>query len=168
MAGRSESDILGGALPADPCQSMANGHSGTGEVGKARSLQDLKTEGILQVPRRPDRARSVSHLPPLRWSSPRTSLSWGGSDEGEGAAVDSRKPPRDYIFLAALSCFCPIWPINIVAFVYSVMARNSFQNGDVDGARRLGRVARMLSVVALVGGILIIAVYCAVNFSLLQ
>ena len=36
--------------------------------------------------------------------------------------------------LAALSCFCPIWPINIVAFVYALMVRGGIYGamwGDV-------------------------------------
>ncbi|PNI13497.1 PRRT2 isoform 8, partial [Pan troglodytes] len=32
-------------------------------------------------------------------------------------------------------------------------SRNSLQQGDVDGAQRLGRVAKLLSIVALVGGV---------------
>ncbi|XP_044869308.1 proline-rich transmembrane protein 2 isoform X1 [Mauremys mutica] len=93
--------------------------------------------------------------------SPRPSLSRqpSGAEGGPGA-----EKPRDYILLAALSCFCPIWPINIVAFVYSVMSRNSLQQGDLDGARRLGRVAKLLSVVALLGGIVIIILSVAINF----
>lgn len=35
---------------------------------------------------------------------------------GEGT-----QKPRDYIILAILSCFCPMWPVNIVAFAYAVM-----------------------------------------------
>uniref|UniRef100_A0A8C8S8J1 Proline-rich transmembrane protein 2 n=1 Tax=Pelusios castaneus TaxID=367368 RepID=A0A8C8S8J1_9SAUR len=90
--------------------------------------------------------------------SPRSSLTRqpSGGEEAE--------KPRDFILLAALSCFCPIWPINIVAFVYSVMSRNSLQQGDVDGARRLGRVAKLLSIVALLGGVVIIILSLAINF----
>ncbi|TFJ96424.1 somatomedin-B and thrombospondin type-1 domain-containing protein [Platysternon megacephalum] len=93
--------------------------------------------------------------------SPRPSLSRQPSGAEGGPEVEK---PRDYILLAALSCFCPIWPINIVAFVYSVMSRNSLQQGDVDGARRLGRVAKLLSVVALLGGVVIIILSVAINF----
>lgn len=77
---------------------------------------------------------------------------------GEGT-----QKPRDYIVLAILSCFCPMWPVNIVAFAYAVMSRNSLQQGDVDGAQRLGRVAKLLSIVALVGGVLIIIASCVIN-----
>uniref|UniRef100_A0A452H6M6 Proline rich transmembrane protein 2 n=1 Tax=Gopherus agassizii TaxID=38772 RepID=A0A452H6M6_9SAUR len=93
--------------------------------------------------------------------SPRPSLSRQPSGTEGGPEAEK---PRDYILLATLSCFCPIWPINIVAFVYSVMSRNSLQQGDLDGARRLGRVAKLLSVVALLGGIVIIILSVAINF----
>ncbi|XP_074985224.1 proline-rich transmembrane protein 2 isoform X1 [Caretta caretta] len=93
--------------------------------------------------------------------SPRPSLSRQPSGAEGGPEAEK---PRDYILLAALACFCPIWPINIVAFVYSVMSRNSLQQGDVDGARRLGRVAKLLSMVALLGGVIIIILSVAINF----
>uniref|UniRef100_A0A8C0GP04 Uncharacterized protein n=1 Tax=Chelonoidis abingdonii TaxID=106734 RepID=A0A8C0GP04_CHEAB len=40
-------------------------------------------------------------------------------------------------------------PINLIPS----LSRNSLQQGDLDGAWRLGRVAKLLSVVALLGGI---------------
>ncbi|CAM4706971.1 unnamed protein product [Leuciscus chuanchicus] len=76
-----------------------------------------------------------------------------------------RSKPKDYLILAVIACFCPVWPINIVGFVYSIMSRNSLEQGNIDGARRLGRVAKLLSVVSLVGGALII-IACAVNLSI--
>ncbi|XP_039620814.1 proline-rich transmembrane protein 2-like [Polypterus senegalus] len=109
---------------------------------------------------------SIAHLPSVGTNSPRPSLCRQPST-ATNSAMDGEKP-RDYLILAVLSCFCPIWPINIVAFVYSVMSRNSFQQGDVDGARRLGRVAKLLSIVALVGGVLIIAMSCIINWGILS
>lgn len=29
--------------------------------------------------------------------------------------------PKNYLWLAIFSCFCPAYPINIVAFVFSIM-----------------------------------------------
>ncbi|XP_060222810.1 proline-rich transmembrane protein 2 isoform X2 [Meriones unguiculatus] len=98
--------------------------------------------------------------------SPRGSLSRHPSSQLAGPGVeggDGTQKPRDYIILAILSCFCPMWPVNIVAFAYAVMSRNSLQQGDVDGAQRLGRVAKLLSIVALVGGVLIIIASCVIN-----
>lgn len=51
--------------------------------------------------------------------SPRPSLTRQSSAITE-ATVDGSKP-RDYLILAILSCFCPLWPINIVALTFSVM-----------------------------------------------
>ncbi|KAF5899512.1 centrosomal protein of 55 kDa, partial [Clarias magur] len=76
----------------------------------------------------------------------------------------NRSKPKDYLILAIIACFCPVWPINIVGFVYSVMSRNSLEQGNIDGAIRLGRVAKLLSIVSIVGGVIII-VACAVNLS---
>ncbi|XP_039740480.1 proline-rich transmembrane protein 2 isoform X1 [Pteropus medius] len=56
--------------------------------------------------------------------SPRGSLSRHPSSQLAGSGVEggeSTQKPRDYIILAILSCFCPMWPVNIVAFAYAVM-----------------------------------------------
>nr|XP_040032216.1 trafficking regulator of GLUT4 1 [Gasterosteus aculeatus aculeatus] len=76
-----------------------------------------------------------------------------------------RTKVKDYLLLSVLACFCPVWPINIVGFVYAVMSKNSLEQGNLDGAVRLGRVAKMLSVVSLVGGTLII-IACIVNLAI--
>uniref|UniRef100_A0A1A8QVN3 Tumor suppressor candidate 5 n=2 Tax=Nothobranchius TaxID=28779 RepID=A0A1A8QVN3_9TELE len=81
------------------------------------------------------------------------------------AGVQETPRPRDYLILVIISCFFPVWPVSIVALVYSVMSRNSLQNGDVDGARRLGRLARLLSIVSIILGLLIIIVYVVVYFN---
>uniref|UniRef100_A0A665XEP4 Proline-rich transmembrane protein 2 n=1 Tax=Echeneis naucrates TaxID=173247 RepID=A0A665XEP4_ECHNA len=94
-------------------------------------------------------------------SSPRSSLTRRPSTITE-PAVDGSKP-RDYLVLAILSCFCPLWPLNIVALTFSVMSRNSLQQGNIDGARRLGRNAMVLSVVSILGGIAIISDSCSVT-----
>ncbi|XP_021528029.1 proline-rich transmembrane protein 2 isoform X1 [Aotus nancymaae] len=56
--------------------------------------------------------------------SPRGSLSRHPSSQLAGPGVEGgegTQKPRDYIILAILSCFCPMWPVNIVAFAYAVM-----------------------------------------------
>ncbi|GLD57256.1 trafficking regulator of GLUT4 1 [Lates calcarifer] len=79
------------------------------------------------------------------------------------ATVQETPKPRDYLILVIFSCFCPVWPVSIVALVYSIMSRNSLQAGDMDGARRLGRLARLLSIVSIILGVLIIVVYVSVS-----
>ncbi|XP_034993134.1 proline-rich transmembrane protein 2 isoform X2 [Zootoca vivipara] len=151
-----------GTTPAPPTSPPAR--------SKSASLNDLKPQhSVNGGPRHVVRGSLSGSQVHLAGSagSPRASLSRQASATGS-AAGEAGEKPRDYIFIAALSCFCPIWPINIVAFVYSVMSRNSFQQGDIDGARRLGRVAKLLSIVALVGGVLIIVASCAINFGVFQ
>uniref|UniRef100_A0A667WL77 Proline-rich transmembrane protein 2 n=1 Tax=Myripristis murdjan TaxID=586833 RepID=A0A667WL77_9TELE len=92
--------------------------------------------------------------------SPRPSLS-RHSSIATNPPLDRTKA-KDYLVLAVLACFCPVWPINIVGFVYSIMSKNSLEQGNLDGAVRLGRVAKLLSVVSLVGGTVII-IACIVN-----
>ncbi|KAM4530220.1 uncharacterized protein PAE49_022832 isoform 1-T5 [Odontesthes bonariensis] len=101
----------------------------------------------------------------LAVGSPRPSLTRQPSAITEATADGSK--PRDYLFLAILSCFCPLVPVNIVALTFSVMSRNSLQQGNVDGARRLGRNAMVLSVVSILGGIAIIAAAIALNWGLI-
>ncbi|XP_029694151.1 trafficking regulator of GLUT4 1 isoform X2 [Takifugu rubripes] len=109
--------------------------------------------------RKGSRASSISYTA----FSPRPSLS-RHSSIATNPPLDRTKV-KDYLLLSVLACFCPVWPINIVGFVYSIMSKNSLEQGNLDGAVRLGRVAKMLSVVSLVGGTLII-VACIVNLAI--
>uniref|UniRef100_A0A8C1UDK0 Uncharacterized protein n=1 Tax=Cyprinus carpio TaxID=7962 RepID=A0A8C1UDK0_CYPCA len=49
-------------------------------------------------------------------------------------------------------------------FSFYSQSRNSLQQGNVDGARRLGQNAKILSIVSLVGGILIIVLTIGINW----
>ncbi|XP_048412401.1 transmembrane protein 233 isoform X2 [Stegostoma tigrinum] len=73
---------------------------------------------------------------------------------------------RKYIFLTIFSCFCPSYPINIVAFVFSMMALHSYNEGDIDGAKKLAHLATLVAIAAIIVGLLIIAVSCIVHFSM--
>ncbi|XP_050965926.1 transmembrane protein 233-like [Labeo rohita] len=53
--------------------------------------------------------------------------SWFGS-------TTPRPPLRNYLLLTILTCFCPAYPVNILALVFSVMSRNSYDQGDYDGS----------------------------------
>ncbi|XP_063791339.1 proline-rich transmembrane protein 2 [Pseudophryne corroboree] len=133
---------------------------------KSSSLNDLKAQPAANGgPRPPSPTGSEGRLAQAASNSPRPSLCRQAST-ATASAIEAEKP-KDYLLIAILSCFCPMWPVNIVGFVYSIMSRNSLQQGDVDGALRLGRVAKLLSIVALVGGILIITVSCVINFGIL-
>ncbi|XP_028621247.1 transmembrane protein 233 [Grammomys surdaster] len=73
--------------------------------------------------------------------------------------------PNNYLWLTIFSCFCPAYPINIVALVFSVMSLNSYNDGDYEGARRLGRNAKWVAIASIIIGLVIIGVSCAVHFS---
>ncbi|XP_015130881.1 transmembrane protein 233 isoform X1 [Gallus gallus] len=73
--------------------------------------------------------------------------------------------PKNYLLLSILSCFCPAYPINIVAFVFAVMALNSYNQGDIEGSRRLGRNALWVAVASIIIGLVIIGIYCVVHFT---
>lgn len=109
----------------------------------------------------PLRSGSAGHLGAAPLSPSRVSLS-RTSSTGNAAAIQEEQKPKDYLILVIISCFCPVWPVSIVALVYSIMSRNSLQSGDMDGAKRLGRLARLLGIVAIVLGLLIIVVYVVV------
>lgn len=108
----------------------------------------------------PLRSGSAGHLAAAPLSPSRASLSRSSTGN---VGVQETPKPKDYLILVILSCFCPAWPVSIVALVYSIMSRNSLQSGDVDGARRLGKLARLLSVVSIILGIVAIVVFVSVS-----
>ncbi|KAM4808079.1 transmembrane protein 233 [Rhinophrynus dorsalis] len=73
--------------------------------------------------------------------------------------------PKNYLILTIFACFCPAYPVNIVAFVFAIMALNSYNDGDIDGSRRLGKNALYVSVASIIIGLLVIATYCVVHFT---
>ncbi|XP_038229899.1 transmembrane protein 233 [Dermochelys coriacea] len=87
-----------------------------------------------------------------------------GSPE-TSAQHEPEPEPRSYLALSIFSCFCPAYPINIVAFVFSIMALNSYSRGDIEGSRRLGRNALWVAVASIMIGLLIIGIYCVVHFT---
>uniref|UniRef100_A0A8I5ZTI1 Transmembrane protein 233 n=1 Tax=Rattus norvegicus TaxID=10116 RepID=A0A8I5ZTI1_RAT len=126
----------------------------------------------------PQAARTVrsSSLP----VSPTSPMSQYASRSDSKGALDSSSPevnteddkteedmpaPSNYLWLSIVSCFCPAYPINIVALVFSIMAQNSYNDGDYEGARRLGRNAKWVAVASIIIGLVIIGVSCAVHFS---
>ncbi|XP_053426878.1 trafficking regulator of GLUT4 1 [Nycticebus coucang] len=114
----------------------------------------------------PYKAISEKHL---EASLPRSPGSRASSRRASSIATTSyaqdQEVPKDYLILAIVSCFCPVWPLNLIPLIFSIMSRSSMQQGDRDGARRLGRLARLLSITFIVMGIVIIIVAVTVNFA---
>ncbi|XP_056415104.1 trafficking regulator of GLUT4 1 [Hyla sarda] len=122
-------------------------------MSSEKSIGDLDQNGHSL----PYKSVSAGQLESAPLSPSRGSLARASSTATTTAQEQNR--PTDYLVLAILSCFCPVWPVNIVALVFSIMSRNSMQQGDMDGARRLGRLARLLSVVSILLGIVIIILF---------
>ncbi|KAL6456239.1 hypothetical protein MHYP_G00347820 [Metynnis hypsauchen] len=91
----------------------------------------------------------------------------GSLDHSLGRSVEAEGPPplRNYIFFTIFTCFCPAWPINIVALVFSMMSQSSYDNEDYDGSQRLGRKALHMGIASLIIGLLIIMIFCIVHFT---
>ncbi|XP_004843747.1 transmembrane protein 233 isoform X2 [Heterocephalus glaber] len=73
--------------------------------------------------------------------------------------------PKNYLWLTIFSCFCPAYPINIVGLVFSIMSQNSYNEGDYEGARRLGRNAKWVAIASIIIGLIIITISCVVHFT---
>ncbi|XP_038829570.1 trafficking regulator of GLUT4 1 [Salvelinus namaycush] len=138
--------------------SMKMSSSFTVNVGSDKNL-DVDQNGHSL----PFRSGSAGHLAAAPLSPSRVSLSRSCTSSIGNAAVQEAQKPKDYLILVILSCFCPVWPVSIVALLFSIMSRNSLQSGDLDGAKRLGKLARLLSVVSIFLGVLIIVVSVTVS-----
>ncbi|XP_068094824.1 transmembrane protein 233 [Hyperolius riggenbachi] len=99
-------------------------------------------------------------------SNPEIKRALDGSPETNNEDESVQPPmPKNYLILSILACFCPAYPVNIVSFVFSLMALNSYNDGDLDGAQRLGRNALYVSIASIIIGLLVIATYCIVHYT---
>ncbi|XP_036383363.1 transmembrane protein 233 [Megalops cyprinoides] len=87
------------------------------------------------------------------------------TDHGLGGEGQGVPPLRNYLALTIFTCFCPAYPVNIVALVFSVMSQSSYDEGDYEGSQRLGRKALHLGVASIIIGLVLIAIYCIVHFT---
>ncbi|XP_023249646.1 transmembrane protein 233-like [Seriola lalandi dorsalis] len=89
----------------------------------------------------------------------------GSSDLVKNGEAQEIPPLRNYLCLTMFTCFCPAWPINIVALVFSVLAQKSYDEQDYDGSKRLGRKALHMGVISFIIGLMIITAYTIVHFT---
>ncbi|XP_030621843.1 transmembrane protein 233-like [Chanos chanos] len=103
-------------------------------------------------------------------SEEKTKRPLDGSAGSLGRGIEAQGPPplKNYIFLTIFTCFCPAWPINIVALVFSIMSQSSYDEEDYEGAQRLGRKALHMGIASMIIGILIIMTFCIVHFTTTQ
>ncbi|XP_071398850.1 trafficking regulator of GLUT4 1-like [Centroberyx affinis] len=111
--------------------------------GSVRSL-DADQNGH----RSPLKSGSVGHLAAPPKSSSRLSL--GVPPVPLGSA------PPSYLWLAVLSCVCPGLPLNLCALWYAHVSRSVLHTGDIEGARKFGRLSMLLSCISLLLGVAVI------------
>jgi len=99
--------------PAGHGMKMSTSFTVNMDVDKSQQEADLNGHGGAV------RSGSAGHLGAGASLSPsRASLSRSSTGN---AAVQETPKPKDYLILVILSCFCPVWPVSIVALVYSIM-----------------------------------------------
>ncbi|KAJ4929703.1 hypothetical protein JOQ06_018725 [Pogonophryne albipinna] len=113
--------------------------------GSVRSL-DADQNGH----RSPLKSGSIGHLVPPPKSLSRLSLGPLPSTVPPGSA------PPTYFWLAVLSCFCPAPPLNICALWYAHVSQSVLHTGDLEGARKYGRLSMLLSCLAILLGVAVI------------
>ncbi|XP_056141506.1 trafficking regulator of GLUT4 1-like [Lampris incognitus] len=113
--------------------------------GSVRSL-----DADLNGHRSPLKTGSTGHLSTPPKSSSRLSLGPLPSPVPPGSE------PPNYMWLAVLSCFCPGLPFNIYGLWYAHVSRTVLHTGDIEGARRYGRLSLMYSCSAMILGVAII------------
>uniref|UniRef100_A0A8I3NQZ3 Trafficking regulator of GLUT4 (SLC2A4) 1/pseudo n=1 Tax=Canis lupus familiaris TaxID=9615 RepID=A0A8I3NQZ3_CANLF len=69
----------------------------------------------------------------LPWSPSRAS-SRRASSVATASSAQDQEVPKDYLILAIASCFCPVWPLNLIPLIFSIMGQ---QQGDLN-PRQLG------------------------------
>ncbi|XP_051013956.1 trafficking regulator of GLUT4 1 [Acomys russatus] len=136
----------------DKAPSLSKSLSGTLDL--EQNGHSLPFKVISEVHRQPSLPGSPSRVSSRRASSVATT-----------SYAQDQEAPKDYLILAIASCFCPVWPLNLIPLIFSIMSRSSGQQGDLDGARRLGRLARLMSITFIILGIVIIIVAVTVNFT---
>nr|XP_057943610.1 trafficking regulator of GLUT4 1-like [Doryrhamphus excisus] len=110
--------------------------------GSVRSL-DAEQNGH----RSPLKSGSVGQLAAAPRSLSRLSLA---------SPIPPGSVPPSYLWLAVLSCLCPGVPLNVCALWYASVSRSVLNNGDVEAARKYGRVSLLLSCLAMLLGVAVI------------
>uniref|UniRef100_A0A452REK0 Trafficking regulator of GLUT4 (SLC2A4) 1/pseudo n=1 Tax=Ursus americanus TaxID=9643 RepID=A0A452REK0_URSAM len=132
----------GTALPLDLREMEKLLTMGEGEDDKAPKLSK-SLSGALDLEQNghglPFKVASEGHQEAtLPWSASRASSRRASSIATASSAQD-QEVPKDYLILAIASCFCPVWPLNLIPLIFSIMV--SCGQPGVSGLRVLGRGA---------------------------
>lgn len=71
--------------------------------------------------------------------SPSRASSRRASSTATASYAQDREAPKDYLILAIASCFCPVWPLNLIPLIFSIMVSAALcsRAGWVRGGRLL-------------------------------
>jgi len=73
-------------------------------------------------------------------------------------AVVVEPRPTSWLVLSIFSCLFCIWPLGLVAIVFSVMVDSSYDSGDYENAKRYSNIAKWLSILSIICGIILIVI----------
>lgn len=69
----------------------------------------------------PFKVISEGHRQPSLSGSPSRASSRRASSIVTTSYAQDQEAPKDYLVLAIASCFCPVWPLNLIPLIFSIM-----------------------------------------------
>lgn len=69
------------------------------------------------------------HREPSLPRSPSRASSRRASSTATASYAQDREAPKDYLILAIASCFCPVWPLNLIPLIFSIMVSAALCSG---------------------------------------
>ena len=73
--------------------------------------------------------------------------------------VQQRDPkPPNFLVLAIFTTICCNLPLGIVAIILSVLSDNAYGDGDMEGARKKGKISMILSIIGILLTLIIIII----------
>lgn len=82
----------------------------------------------------PFKVISEGHRQPSLSGSPSRASSRRASSVVTTSYVQDQEAPKDYLVLAIASCFCPVWPLNLIPLIFSIMVSPVLCQGKGLGA----------------------------------
>lgn len=73
----------------------------------------------------PFKVVSERHLEVSLPGSPSRVSSRRASSTATTSYAQDREAPKDYLILAIATCFCPVWPLNLIPLIFSIMVRSA-------------------------------------------
>lgn len=85
----------------------------------------------------PFKVISEVHRQPSLPGSPSRASSRRASSVVTTSYAQDQEAPKDYLILAIASCFCPVWPLNLIPLIFSIMVSPVLCAGNGFGRPRM-------------------------------